>query len=145
MTIRKIRLSRISALHYYKLFFRSALFLGALILYVLHRMGIIEDSASAYRPYVLGTIALIFIAEMILRFFPSSFESMGCQKQFKRNFIPTDVSRPRRRSPLSILAVAAAWIGLMTSAISGTPTNPMAPPKPPLDRPTRTTAGSAVA
>jgi len=112
MTIRKIRLSRISALHYYKLFFRSALFLGALILYVLHRMGIIEDSASAYRPYVLGTIALIFIAEMILRFFPSSFESMGCQKQFKRNFIPTDVSRPRRRSPLSILAVAAAWIGL---------------------------------
>ncbi|MCF0120034.1 MAG: hypothetical protein HUJ65_00225, partial [Oscillospiraceae bacterium] len=29
-----------------------------------------------------------FVTEMVLRFFPSRTESMGCQKQFRRNYIP---------------------------------------------------------
>ena len=41
--------------------------------------------------------------------------------------------------------IAAACTGEMASAISGTPTKPTAPPKPPLDRPTRMTAGMAAA
>ena len=41
--------------------------------------------------------------------------------------------------------MAAACTGDMTSAISGTPTKPTAPPKPPFDRPTRMTAGMAAA
>jgi hypothetical protein len=41
--------------------------------------------------------------------------------------------------------IAAAWIGDMTSDIKGTPTKPMAPPKPPLERPARMTAGRAAA
>ena len=41
--------------------------------------------------------------------------------------------------------IAAACTGDMTSDISGTPTKPMAPPKPPFDRPTKITAGSAAA
>ena len=35
---------------------------------------------------------------------------------------------------------AAAWKGLMTMAISGTPTMAMPPPKPPLAMPTMSTA-----
>jgi hypothetical protein len=41
--------------------------------------------------------------------------------------------------------MAAAWTGEIASAISGTPSNAMAPPKPPLDRPTMITAGMAAA
>ncbi len=37
------------------------------------------------------------------------------------------------------MIAAAACTGLMTSDISGTPTKPMAPPKPPFDRPARMT------
>ena len=108
----RLRLSKISALHYYKLFFRSALFLATLVFYIIHRIGLAQDSSTEFRPVVYGVVSAIFIAEMILRFFPSSLESMGCQKQFKKNFIPTDVSRPHRRSSRAIWAVAAAWIGL---------------------------------
>ena len=112
MTKRKIRLSKISALHYFKLVFRSLLFLATLISYVIHKLR--ADGAPVtmeFRPVILGVVGVVFVTEMILRFFPSSLESMGCQKQFKKNFISTDVARPYR-SHRSILWVAAAWLGL---------------------------------
>ena len=40
---------------------------------------------------------------------------------------------------------AAAWIGEMTSAISGTETKPTPPPKPPFEMPAVNTAGTAAA
>ena len=114
MTIRKIRLSRISALHYFKLFFRSALFAVVLVTYILNRirhsdtpLGLLQES-----PVILGVIGFIFIVEMILRFFPSNFESMGCQKQFKKNFIPTEVSQPQKRSWKPVFAITVVWLAL---------------------------------
>jgi len=41
--------------------------------------------------------------------------------------------------------IAAACTGEIAKAISGTPSSAMAPPKPPLESPTRITAGMAVA
>ena len=41
--------------------------------------------------------------------------------------------------------IAAAWTGETTSAINGTPISAIAPPSPPFDRPTSTTAGTAAA
>ena len=87
MTKRKIRLSKISALHYFKLVFRSLLFLATLISYVIHKLR--ADGAPVtmeFRPVILGVVGVVFVTEMILRFFPSSLESMGCQKQFKKNY-----------------------------------------------------------
>ena len=106
------KLSKISALHYYKLFFRSALLLAALIIYIIDPvrfcaalLGRIPEG-----PFIFAIIGVVFTAEMILRFFPSSVESMGCQKQFKRNYIETGEPVPTSRTPLRTLAVAGAWL-----------------------------------
>lgn len=112
-------LSAISALHVFKLCFRSALFIAATVLYTVHA---VRDSARPFgsvteRTWVLGVIALIFLGEMIPRFFPSRIESMGCQKQFRKNFIPTDNPRPTRSTWRSTLAVALSWL-LLNGAIA---------------------------
>ena len=106
------KLSKISALHYYKLFFRSALLIAALIIYIIDParfcaalLGKIPEG-----PFIFAVIGVVFSAEMILRFFPSSVESMGCQKQFKRNYIETGENVPTSRTPLRTLAVAGAWL-----------------------------------
>ena len=94
---KKIKLSRISALHYYKLVFRSLLFVWALVMYILARgEGRVFDinNPGVYEP-VMWVVWAVFAVEMVLRFFPSRWESMGCQKQFAGNYQP----RPRDYSP----------------------------------------------
>ncbi len=111
----RFKLSKISALHYTKLTFRSALFLAALTIYLVNRMN---GSGSLFGGFenhpILILICLVFAIEMVLRFFPSKFESMGCQKQFATSYIPASngcetITKPRT---MSTLMVAAAWIGL---------------------------------
>ena len=87
------KISRISALHYTKLVGRSLLFLAALTLYIVGRARGDERPFQflAGMPWLLLGIFVIFTVEMLLRFFPSRFESMGCQKQFARNFRPTNL------------------------------------------------------
>jgi len=105
------KLSKISLLHYFKLIFRSVLLISATVLYIIHR------SQDTYRPFgnlermpaILGVIWIFFVVGMILRFFPSDNESMGCQKQFKKNFIPTETPTAKLHSARSTFAVAAAW------------------------------------
>ncbi len=111
-------LSRISALHYFKLISRSCLFLAATVLYIVNRVqnsgeifgGLENDFA------LLLLIWLVFVVEMILRFFPSSLESMGCQKQFARNFRSTGKAQPSLQSWKTTFSVAAAWL-LLNAAI----------------------------
>lgn len=112
MISRHKHLSVISALHLLKLCFRSALFLAALIAYIVHRPENTDMPFGqlAHNSFLLGFIVVVFVLEMLLRFFPSSLESMGCQKQFRRNFIPTGQSKPQLDSPLAIAAVALVWI-----------------------------------
>ena len=100
------KLSKISALHYFKLIFRSLLLLATLTLYVTNRIlkpelpytsfisfeSLYNNTLEKFGYGILIFMAVvwcIFIIEMLLRFFPCSLESMGCQKQFKRNFIKT--------------------------------------------------------
>ena len=114
MSDKKTRLSKISALHYFKLIFRSILFICAAASYVVNR---IQNSGKIFGeverlPVILGIIWIVFVLEMLLRFFPSNAESMGCQKQFKKNFIPTKHTEPAKRSPSSTFLVAAAWFAL---------------------------------
>ena len=106
------RLSKISALHYCKLVFRSLLLLAATILYIVNR---VRGSATYFggvenNPWILAVIWLVFVVEMLLRFFPSNLESMGCQKIFPRNFRPAKNPPPLPHTWKSTVAVAAAWL-----------------------------------
>lgn len=113
---RKITLSKISAMHYTKLFFRSALLILAAFMYILHLLKDTEYPFGGFEhePLVLGFIWLVYFVEMILRFFPSSLESMGCQKQFAKNYKgnPDTVIQPRFTKDL-------VWIILAWTALNG--------------------------
>ena len=104
---KKAKISRISVFHYVKLFSRSALFLAVLFAYVFDKLALLAGSKL-----LLGFVWLCFVVEMILRFFPSRFESMGCQKQFKKNFIPTEKKVPVNQSGWVTALVAAVWLSL---------------------------------
>ena len=110
------KLSKISTLHYFKLFFRSALFLGALALYVtdFRRHGDPWFKTVQNYPMLLNLIWVVFVVEMVGRCFPSRLESMGCQKQFTCNYIPVAGSHilNRRVSWRVTLAMAVAWLTL---------------------------------
>ena len=121
---RKIRLSKISALHCFKLCFRSLLFVLVLAIYIANRVVRSDSFIHTIKAHIKNThidpiminfITLVFVVEMILRFFPSSLESMGFQKQFKKNFIPTSEPRPAKSRNHGVLAVAIAWILLNTA------------------------------
>ena len=114
MKKRKI-FSTISILHYYKLVFRSLLLIAAVVLYIVNRIHGSETLFGGVenRQWLLTVIWLVFALEMLLRFFPSKLESMGCQKIFPRNYLP--VTPPPKKLPStwkSTAAVAAAWLGL---------------------------------
>ncbi len=108
----KHKISDISYLHYIKLICRSLLFCVALVIYIVNKIrgaeGLflgIED-----KPIILTVIWVVFVVEMILRFFPAEVESMGCQKQFERNFMPTEDCVPEKTSWIRTFISAAAWI-----------------------------------
>ena len=112
----RIKLSAISTMHYAKLAFRSCLLLGATAIYI---MGRVRDGGFALTDFLqhnalMDIIWLVFVVEMILRFFPSRIESMGCQKQFSKNFIPNRQGTvpSRLEGSRSALAVLAAWVAL---------------------------------
>ena len=119
MKIKK-RWSRTSLLHAWKLIGRSLLFLAAIICYVISTVfGHTDDvlGALADNVWMLSVIWGIFVAEMLLRFFPSRAESMGCQKQFKRNFIKTDMQKPNLPSAKGTALALGSWI-LLNSIIA---------------------------
>lgn len=104
----KKKISTISALHYLKLVMRSILFLAVLVFYILNKLSVLENFAP-----LLIVVWVFFVVEMIMRFFPSRFESMGCQKQFKKNFIQREESAEPQKQPGKVTAlVATAWLSL---------------------------------
>jgi hypothetical protein len=108
-------------MHYIKLVLRSVLFLTATLIYVLNRIFETGKSFGGLQsnPWVLGIIWLIFVVEMILRFFPSKIESMGCQKQFKKNYIPSETcEKPKSQSWKVTFLVAFLWL-LLNGIIGG--------------------------
>ncbi len=107
-------LSRISRLHYVRLVYRSALFLAALVVYIINHFQQADRPFGDWEhmPVILMVIWIVFAYEMICRFFPSRYESMGCQKQFHINHEPQDEPRPIPDTGKSTAAVFWVWIGL---------------------------------
>ena len=107
-------LSRLYIYHYLKLAFRIVLFITALALYVIGRANssALPFGEAGSNPVFWGLLWLFFVSGMVLRIFPSKVETIGCQKQLKRNFIPTDEKKPRLTSWKGTFSLAVCWIAL---------------------------------
>lgn len=111
-------LSKIMTMHYIKLFYRSLLFILGVGYYIVfndrvrHAKLLSEPTGKMH--WILTAIWIVYFIEMLLRFFPSHMESMGCQKQFIKNYKPTgkSVSEAVILPGIRTFAVFAAWITL---------------------------------
>ncbi|MCQ2435027.1 MAG: hypothetical protein MJ062_07300 [Oscillospiraceae bacterium] len=114
----KIRISAVSMLHYGKLVSRSILLLAMLCVYLYNRILHTGRILGGFdeNPILLSVLWIAFTVEIILRMFPSKLESMGCQKQFARNYRPRRTKPSRQPLPphtaKGTFLSAAAWIAL---------------------------------
>lgn len=112
--MKKTKLSAVSTLHYSRLVCRSVLFLAVLIRYIATRLDgskfLFAAQGMENQEILLSVVWLIFMAEMVLRFFPSSLESPGCQKQFSKNYLPTGRTEIRLHDNNAAFVVALVWI-----------------------------------
>ena len=109
-----LQLSKLYIYHYLKLGFRVALFTFALLLYIInkakgasHPFGKVET-----QPIFWCALWLFFVFGMVLRFFPSKLETIGSQKHFKRNFVPTGEDKPSLTPRKSIVTFTLCWVAL---------------------------------
>ena len=84
-------LSHFFLYHYLKLAVRAVLFVSALVLYIINKVNGSElpFGEIGAHPIFWGFWWIFLVAGMVLRLFPSKFETIGCQKQLKRNYVPT--------------------------------------------------------
>lgn len=111
---RKRKISKITGMHFIKLLFRSLLFVIAIICYVSSDNEIIISLLDSFGNHsvIFFIIWLVFLVEMIFRFFPSNIESMGCQKQFKGCHIDTGIEvieREKKAANRGAIISAIAW------------------------------------
>ena len=108
----KTKLTPVSIWHYFRLVYRSILFLVLLGLYISYRVHRSMDLTYRLekRPVILLIIWTVFMVEMIFRFFPSRLESPGCQKQFARNYIKSGKTAIRIQDNNGTVLVALIWI-----------------------------------
>ena len=64
------------------------------------------------QPVIIVVTWSVFVLEMVLRFFPSRFESPGCQKQFGRNYIKSGETSIIIQDNNATLLIALIWIVL---------------------------------
>lgn len=109
---RTIKLTSVSILHYIRLFYRSALLIAALAVYIIYRVKNGEDVTEwlEERPLILGIIWVVFMVEMTMRFFPSRLESPGSQKQFARYYRKTGSTVIDIHDNNGVVLVALIWI-----------------------------------
>ncbi len=112
---KQLPLSFISKLHYGKLIYRGILFLGAVLAWLLDREKFVRviSGQSPISMLILAMVWAIYMVEMLLRMSPSRFESMGCQRQFARNYRPTGQPpvKPKNQSK-AVAAIVVAWAAL---------------------------------
>ena len=107
-------LSHLYVYHYLKLAFRTVLFVLALVLYVVSK----KDGSSlpfgevGSHPVFWGIVWLFFVGGMVLRIFPSKFETIGCQKQLKRTYVPTGEEKPSLTPWKSTFIFTLCWVAL---------------------------------
>ena len=108
----KKKLTAVSVLHYIRLVYRSVLFLLLLIWYLSFRLRSGADITwrIEQRPVILIVTWAVYVVEMVLRFFPSRYESPGCQKQFARNYIKSGSTEIVPHDNNSTVLIALIWI-----------------------------------
>ena len=106
------KLSVVSTWHYVRLVYRSVLFVLLLISYIRFRFfsqaSIIESVEKM--PTIIVVTWAVFVIEMIFRFFPSKFESPGCQKQFAKNYIKSGSTEIVIHDNNATMLVALIWV-----------------------------------
>ena len=109
----KRKLTVVSTLHYVRLVYRSVIFVLLAIAYILYHTkdGEAVTVLLEKRPVLIITVWFVFVVEMILRFFPSRYESPGCQKQFGRNYIKSGEPEIVIQDNNGTVLVALVWIG----------------------------------
>ncbi len=112
MNAKKRKLTAICALHYVKLVYRSLLLLLAATIYITSKANNTGDILDGYEHghWLLAIVWIVYVVEMACRFFPSRLESMGCQKQFSRNFKETEQKEIKLGTWRSTLLVAVVWL-----------------------------------
>lgn len=112
--MKDIKITRVTILHYIKLIYRSLLFISALIWYVYKKINeenvYIDNSLQGKKEWILVLIWIIYMIEMVLRFFPSKLESPGCQKQFKINYKSTGRTDVQLHDNNATVIVILVWI-----------------------------------
>lgn len=108
----KKKLTSVSVLHYIRLVYRSVLFLLLLIWYLSFRLRSGADITwrIEQQPVILIVTWAVYVVEMVLRFFPSRYESPGCQKQFARNYIKSGSTEIVPHDNNSTVLIALIWI-----------------------------------
>lgn len=112
----KIKLSKVSVFHYVRLVYRSILFLLALTWYIITKytntfVGV-RNIITPHTNWILIIISCVYFIEMLFRIFPSKLESPGCQKQFKKNYIPTGNVNIALHDNNATIIVALLWLVL---------------------------------
>ena len=107
-------LSQLYIYHYLKLAFRIVLFVVTGALYLISRLNgcsLPFGEAGSHRVF-WGILWIILVVEMIFRIFPAKFETIGCQKQLKRNYVPTGEVTPVLTPGKATFSFAALWIAI---------------------------------
>lgn len=106
------KLTVVSTWHYIRLAYRSALFVILAAEYILYRINRREALTASLeqRPVILSVIWWTFAVEMVFRFFPSRFESPGCQKQFAVNYRKSGRTEIAIQDNNATMLVALIWI-----------------------------------
>ena len=112
MNKNKAKLTAVSFFHYFRLVYRSLLFIAATVMYIIGRLGGGDGLTDVFekRPLIIAVLFVIFTAEMIMRFFPSRIESPGCQKQFAKNYIKSGRTDIVIQDNNAAVLVALIWI-----------------------------------
>ncbi len=108
----KLKLTPVSILHYIRLVYRSAMLLMLLVYYIISIIHGKEPITQKLEgsPVVILIVWIVFLVEMILRFFPSGLESPGCQKQFAGNYIKSGEVDIKIQDNNSVVLILLIWI-----------------------------------
>ena len=111
----RLPMSKTVKLHYFKLIYRSLIFISTILLYILNRINVIDKerfpvTSFGIQPIMMVIIFVCFTVEMVARSFPVKNESMGCQKVFKKNYVAFDnPAAPKEKD----LAKRTAFVGVI--------------------------------
>lgn len=110
--MKKRKISIVSTVHYIRLIYRSTLFILLLIGYIRFKLYSAETVIERVEnmPVIIYVTWAVFVLEMIMRFFPSKYESPGCQKQFAGNYVKTGCTEISIEDNNATVLVALIWV-----------------------------------